>query len=124
VALVGGEILRRFTVIFDYAHGHMILEPNEHLKDAFLWDASGIVSLRLVPESGKFLINSVLQGSPASEAGLREGDLIQSIDGLSSDHFTLHQVQSIFLRVGAEHHLTVQRANQLLKVDIKLRKLL
>jgi hypothetical protein len=124
VALVGGEILRRFTVIFDYAHGHMILEPNEHLKDAFLWDASGIVSLRLVPESGKFLINSVLQGSPASEAGLREGDLIQSIDGLSADHFTLHQVQSIFLRVGAEHHLIVQHANQLLKIDIKLRKLL
>jgi hypothetical protein len=124
VALVGGEILRRFTVIFDYAHGHMILEPNEHLKDAFLWDASGIVSLRLVPESGKFLINSVLQGSPASEAGLREGDLIQSIDGLSSDHFTLHQVQSIFLRVGAEHHLTVQHANLLRKVDLKLRKLL
>ena len=124
VALVGGEILRRFTVIFDYAHGHMILEPNEHLMDAFLWDASGIVSLRLVPESGKFLINSVLQGSPASEAGLREGDLIQSIDGLSSDHFTLHQVQCIFLRVGAEHHLTVQHANLLRKVDLKLRKLL
>ncbi len=29
VALVGGEILRRFTVIFDFAHTQMILEPNE-----------------------------------------------------------------------------------------------
>jgi hypothetical protein len=124
VALVGGEILRRFTVIFDYAHGHLILEPNQHIKDAFLWDASGIVSLRLIPESGKFLINSVLRGSPASEAGLREGDSIQSIDGLSSEHFTLQQVESLFLRVGAEHHLTVQRGNQLLKIDIRLRKLL
>jgi S1-C subfamily serine protease len=102
----------------------MILEPNQHFKDAFLWDASGIVSLRLVPQSGKFLINSVLQGSPASEAGLREGDSIQSIDGLSSEHFTLQQVESLFLRVGAEHLLTVQRGNQLLRVDIRLRKLL
>jgi Aspartyl protease/PDZ domain len=124
VALIGGEILRRFTVIFDYAHSYMILEPNQHLKDAFLWDASGILSLRLVPESGKFSVNSVLHGSPASESGLREGDLIQSIDGLSSEHFTLQQVQSIFLRVGAEHHLTVQRGNQLLQVDLRLRKLL
>ena len=90
---------------------------------AFLWDASGLLSLRLVPQSGKILINSVLQGSPASEAGLREGDLIQSIDGLSSEHFTLHQVQSIFLRVGAEHHLTVQRGKQILQVDIRLRNL-
>jgi hypothetical protein len=123
VPLVGGEILRRFTVIFDYAHEHMILEPNQHLKDAFSWDASGIVSLRLA-ESGRFLINSVLQGSPASEAGLREGDLIESIDGLSSRHFTLQQVQTLFQRVGAEHRLTVQRGNQSLKIEIKLRQLL
>jgi hypothetical protein len=124
VALVGGEILRRFTVIFDYAHGHMILEPNQHLDDAFLWDASGIVSLRLVPESGKFLLNSVLQGSPAGEAGLREGDMIESIDGLSSQHFTLQQVESIFHRLGAAHHLTVRRGKQLLEFDLILRKLL
>jgi len=123
VALVGGEILRRFTVIFDFAHTQMILEPNERLKDAFLFDASG-VTLRLVPESGDFAVHSVMQGSPASDAGMREGDLIRSIDGLSSKQFTLHQVQSIFLRVGAEHHLTVQRGNQLLNFDIKLRKLL
>jgi hypothetical protein len=123
VALVGGEILRRFTVIFDFAHSRMILEPNRHIKDAFLFDASG-VTLRLVPESGEFLVHSVMQGSPASDAGLREGDLIQSIDGLSSQHFTLPQLQSILLRVGAEHHLTVQRGNQSLKFDIKLRKLL
>jgi hypothetical protein len=123
VALVGGEILRRFTVIFDFAHSRMILEPNQHIKDAFLFDASG-VTLRLVPESGDFSVHSVMQGSPASDAGLREGDLIQSIDGRSSEHFTLRQVQSILLRVGAEHHLTVQRGNQSLKFDIKLRKLL
>jgi hypothetical protein len=83
VALVGGEILRRFTVIFDFAHTQMILEPNGRLKDAFLFDASG-VTLRLVPESGDFAVHSVMQGSPASDAGMRGGDSIQSIDGLSS----------------------------------------
>jgi hypothetical protein len=123
VALVGGEILRRFTVIFDFAHSRMILEPNQHIRDAFLFDASGL-TLRLVPESGDFSVHSVMQTSPASDAGLREGDLVQSIDGLSSQHFTLHQIESIFLRVGSEHHLTVQRDNQSLKFDIKLRKLL
>jgi C-terminal processing protease CtpA/Prc len=101
----------------------MILEPNQHLKDAFLFDASG-VTLRLVPESGDFSVHSVMQGSPASEAGLHEGDLIQSIDGLSSEHYTLPQVGSIFRRVGAKHHLTVRRGNQQLKFDITLRKLL
>jgi hypothetical protein len=123
VALVGGEILRRFMVIFDFAHSRMILEPNRHLQDTFPFDASG-VTLRLVPESGNFSIHSVMQGSPASEAGLHEGDLIQSIDGLSSDRYTLPQVGSVFRRVGAEHHLTVRRGDQLLEFDLKLRKLL
>jgi Aspartyl protease len=30
---IGAETLRKFKVIFDYAHGEMILEPNEHYGD-------------------------------------------------------------------------------------------
>ena len=30
---IGAETLRQFKVIFDYAHGEMILEPNEHDSD-------------------------------------------------------------------------------------------
>ena len=30
---IGAQMLRRFTVIFDYMHGEMILEPNEHFSD-------------------------------------------------------------------------------------------
>jgi hypothetical protein len=31
--IIGAQMLRRFTVIFDYAHREMILEPNEHFSD-------------------------------------------------------------------------------------------
>jgi hypothetical protein len=30
---IGAQMLRRFTVIFDYAHREMIIEPNEHFGD-------------------------------------------------------------------------------------------
>jgi hypothetical protein len=30
---IGAQMLRRFTVIFDYPHGQMILEPNQHFGD-------------------------------------------------------------------------------------------
>jgi hypothetical protein len=30
---IGAQMLRRFTVIFDYPHGQIILEPNEHFGD-------------------------------------------------------------------------------------------
>lgn len=35
VALVGGAVLRRFTVILDYGRQEMILEPNRHFADPF-----------------------------------------------------------------------------------------
>ncbi len=41
---LGGDILSRFTVIVDYARQKLILEPNSHLSDPFLSDASGILS--------------------------------------------------------------------------------
>jgi hypothetical protein len=34
-ALVGGAVLRRFTVILDYGRQEMILEPNRHFADPF-----------------------------------------------------------------------------------------
>ena len=39
--VIGGELLRRFKVIFDYAHKRMILEPNASLAEPFEYDMSG-----------------------------------------------------------------------------------
>jgi hypothetical protein len=33
--MIGTEVLRRFTVILDYAHSRLILEPNIHFKETF-----------------------------------------------------------------------------------------
>jgi hypothetical protein len=33
MGVIGAQTLRRFTVIFDYPHHQLILEPNEHISD-------------------------------------------------------------------------------------------
>jgi aspartyl protease len=38
---IGGDILRRFTVILDYSRQQMILEPNSTFGDPFAFDMSG-----------------------------------------------------------------------------------
>ena len=70
VSLIGGEILRRFRVIFDFPHHQMILEPNRHFGDAFATDASGL-SLRLSDDGGAFVAHDVIAGSPGAESGIR-----------------------------------------------------
>lgn len=39
---IGSEILRRFTVIFDYADNRIYFKPNRYLDDPFLIDGSGL----------------------------------------------------------------------------------
>src|SRR5258708_10992828 len=40
--LIGGKILSRFTVIFDYPRQRILLKPNTHLGDPFRADGSGL----------------------------------------------------------------------------------
>jgi len=122
-ALIGGEVLHRFTVIFDYSRQQMILEPNRHFRDEFVSGASG-ADLRLVPESKIFRVHSVRKDSPAAEAGLREGDLIMAIDGSPTAEFNLDQAQRMFAQDGREYLLSVKRGSEPLQVKIKSRKLL
>ena len=42
VGLIGGDLLKRFRVFFDYANQEMILEPNAELDAPFVYDASGL----------------------------------------------------------------------------------
>jgi len=121
-ALLGGEVLRRFTVILDYSRGRMILEPNRYYKNGFVLDASG-ADLRFAPEGKQFKVHSVHKNSPAEEAGLREGDIITAIDGRASAAFSLDQVSKMFTKDGQEYRLSVRRNKDLLEFMIRLRKM-
>lgn len=56
------------------------------------------------------MINGVMEESPAQEAGLREGDLIIEVDGMSTQGMSLTQVVSLVKgREGTIVHLTIYR---------------
>lgn len=71
------------------------------------------------------MINGVMEGSPALEAGLREGDIIYEVDGESTQGMSLTQVVSLVKgKEGTTVHLTIYREseNDLLELDIKRSK--
>ena len=123
--IVGGGLLRRFRVIFDYDHKRMILEPNQHLHDPFEFDMSGAWVVSDKPNSNGFRITSVMPNAPALEAGLRAGDVIVAVDEQPAEELTVEQLTlEIFRQEGLILELKVKRGNEILERRLKLRRLI
>ena len=76
---IGGGILKRFVVTFDYAHNVMYLKPvTGPVADLDTYDRAG-TWFNVEPEG--FKVVAVTAGGPADAAGLKEGDVITSVDG-------------------------------------------
>jgi hypothetical protein len=119
---LGGEIFRRFKVVFDYSRGLMILEPNANFSDPFRADTSGLDIVAEGRDLRTFTVNAVEPGSPAAEAGLREEDIILAVDGRPAREFDLDQLTSLFTKEGREYALTVRRGRETLKLKMRLKQ--
>src|ERR1700694_918179 len=95
--VIGSEILRRFKVIFDYSRQRMILEPNRYFSESYEHDMAGML---LVTERTGFRVRQVIENSPATAAGLHEGDFISAINGKPAFSLTLEQMRVMFIREG------------------------
>ena len=75
--LIGNDLLRRFNVIFNYDKRDIYLTPNKHFPEPFDYSYSGI---ELYYIDGQVIVGDVAARSPAEAAGLKEGDLVLSIN--------------------------------------------
>lgn len=77
---IGAEVLRRFTITWDYAQERMILLPNSALHDGFEADCSGLRLTVSPPDYTTIRVEAVLPGSPEAKAGLHVGDVVTALD--------------------------------------------
>lgn len=117
---LGGELLHRFHVTMDVRDRRLILVPNRHYADAFLFDTSGADIER---SAAGLKITRVFDRTPAKEAGLDSGDEILTIDGQSAKNFSVDQVRLMFHEVG-EHQLLVRSHGTQRMIQLRLRTLL
>jgi hypothetical protein len=124
VGNIGGGILRRFTVFFDYQGKRMILEPNARLNDAFEADMSGL-NLVTNDSLSSIVVANVTAGSPAAEAGLQNGDVVVSVDGAPASRELLGELRERRFRRPGEHIVfTVRRAGEVKQLELVTRRLI
>jgi hypothetical protein len=92
-ANLGGNLLRRFNVTFDYAHETMALVPNASFAQPDTYERSGLFVVNL---GGKKTVIDARAGTPAAAAGLVKGDVITSVNGTPADSMTLDALRQYF----------------------------
>jgi hypothetical protein len=123
---IGGELLSRFKVIFDYFNKKIYLKknPSSYRKD-FGYNMSGITVIADGEDLNFYRISEIMEDSPAAKADIRVNDIIVSINGLDNEKFTLGDIYKIFNhKVGKRITLNLRRDHQLLTKSFRLEDIL
>ncbi|PRX53085.1 aspartyl protease [Flagellimonas meridianipacifica] len=155
---LGGEILRRFNMVFDYSRGTLKLKKNGNFKAPFQYNLAGIelqhnglryiaeriansngivqqkkgsfgnvqillenkTRLSLVPE---IVVSSIRSGSPAAEAGLKEGDVILAVNGKRIHKYKIQEILKMLNeKEGKRIRVLIERYNRDLLFTFVLKK--
>lgn len=121
--IIGGGILKRFTVTFDYATQTIYLKPNKNFGKPMVYDRSG---MWINGANGGFVVKAVLSGGPAEQAGLQPGDVITKVDGTPASTISLYDMREKLRdeAPGTRVTLAVSRSGRTRTVTLALRRLI
>lgn len=118
---IGGEILSRFNVIFDFPNEVVYLKKNSGYRKTFNYDMSGLTVKAIGARLRTYQITNVREGSPGSLAGLEEGDQIIAINGTAVFNLDLNHVNGFFnSKEGKRVSVEVEREGKRMKFDFRL----
>jgi hypothetical protein len=120
--LIGGDVLRRFTVTFDYSRAVMQLEPNERFRREDQWDGTG---MWIGQRGDDFEVLDLVPGGPAALAGVKKGDAIVAIDGRATRLMSLPAERLALYYEGSPRtlRLTLRRTDGKRMVSVVMKRL-
>lgn len=114
---MGNDLLSRFDVIFDFADCAIYLRPNKNFDKP----EPNYLGITLTPMIDHWIVNGLLEGGNAEKAGLRRGDRIEKINGMTADD---PNARLILESLPEKLSFTVLRDNNLLEIVVNKESLL
>jgi S1-C subfamily serine protease len=120
--IAGNGILSRFVIWLDYDRSRVILEPSSLFDEGLPADHTGFgVRIR----GGELVVKQVLEGSPADMAGLREGDVLVSLEGTPVGPESLDRLKSLLPHSpGRRLEAVVRREGEEMEMELTSAELL
>jgi len=123
--LIGNTLLSRFDIYIDYLRDKMYLKPRKNYNEAFDYDKSGMFLLVFGNRLDQFMVNYVVEGSPAEEAGVRKGDIVKKFGCWSTKFYNLEKLTNKLAgKAGKTIRLKLERGETQFKVSFQLRDML
>jgi hypothetical protein len=116
--LLGNDILRRFNVTLNYAKGDIYLIPNKHFNESFDYSYSG---MELYFIDGKIIVGDVARGSPAEQAGVKEGDEVIAINNNLNQN--LNQYKIALQTPNEKVRLVIRREGVLMEIEFRVKSI-
>lgn len=93
---LGMDILKRFTIVFNYSGNEIYIKSNAQFKTPFEHDMSGVQYYAAGENYKHIIVDRVEPGSPAEEAGICKDDEITTINFKPVADMTLEQIDQLF----------------------------
>jgi Aspartyl protease/PDZ domain len=108
----------RYVSTFDFPRGKVYLKKAKRFDDPSWRDMSGLAIVRI---DGQTTIYSVIPGSPASSAGIKNGDLLLKVDGAAAGRASLFSIRRMLCSEKKQIHLSLRRATMEYDASLALR---
>jgi len=121
--IIGNRILKNFNVIFNYEQESIYFERHIETSDVFHVNACGF-EVQLNEDKDQVLIHSVYEIGPAKEKGVKVGDKLISVNGVSVDEMTLPEVKKVLNESGTQVKIVLKGYRMEREVILDLKDLI
>ncbi len=121
MAMIGGDLLKRYHVYFDYINKQIILEPNRFFNKPYIVELSGLKFTYSSPQKSELRILKVTPNSSGYKAGIKKDDLILAINGKKVVEYSPNVIRKMFfLEEGKNLKIDILRGNETVSCSILL----
>jgi hypothetical protein len=118
---VGGEVMSRFTIIFNFPKEEIYLKKNPAFKKKFHYNLSGVIVKAKGARLDVFEVREVREKSVSQRAGLLPGDIILTINGIDTSLLSLNLINALLnSKPGKRIRIEIERNGQRTKKYFRL----